>query len=73
MSEPKPRQELIRLRYALGLNQREMAQRIGIARNALVNAEDGDPVRLFTARKIAEYWERPIPELFPDLFELSGC
>jgi DNA-binding XRE family transcriptional regulator len=68
-----PRQELIRQRLAAGFSQRDMAREIGISRNALVNAEDGDPVRIFTARKMAEFYGRSIPELFPDLLELEGA
>jgi DNA-binding XRE family transcriptional regulator len=68
---PSPRRELIRCRIATGLNQREAAKAADVSRNALVNAEDGGSVKLFTARKLAEHYGRPIPELFPDLLELE--
>lgn len=66
---PLPRQELIRCRIATGLSQEDMARAIGISRNSLIRAEDGQRVKLFTARKIAAHWERPILELFPELLD----
>ena len=63
---PTPRQELIRLRISAGHSQRVMAHRIGIAHSALENAEAGERIRLRTARRISEYWERPLAELFPE-------
>ena len=66
---PLPRQELIRLRTATGLSQQDMARVIGISRNALVHAENGERVKLFTARKMSAHYKRTIPELFPDLLE----
>lgn len=61
-----PRQELIRLRVAAGLSQKVMAQIIGIARNALQNAEEGRRIDLRTAERIAVHWGRPLAELFPE-------
>lgn len=69
---PKRRQELVKLRYSAGLSQRDQATQIGISRGTLAGAEDGYPVMLSTARRIAEHYERPIPELFPDLLE-NAC
>jgi len=69
MSAPTQRTELVKLRKATGLSLNEQARSIGIARNALVHAEDGERVKPFTARKIAEHYHRTIPELFPDLME----
>lgn len=66
---PTPRHAVIRERITTGLSQEQMAQRIGIARTALIRAEDGGPIKLFTARKVAEHYGRTIPDLFPDLLE----
>ena len=40
-----------------------------MAKQTYYNAEDGSPVLLSTARKISEYHQLPLPELFPDLLE----
>lgn len=69
---PHPRQELIRCRIATGLSQEDSARAIGVSRNSLIRAEDGQRVKLFTARKVAEHYRRTIPELFPDLLELEA-
>lgn len=69
---PLPRQELIRYRIATGLSQEQTARVIGISRNSLIRAEDGQRVKLFTARKIASHWSRPILELFPELAPEGG-
>jgi DNA-binding XRE family transcriptional regulator len=68
---PYPRQELIRCRIAVGLSQEDMARAIGISRNSLIRAEDGQRVKLFTARKMAVHYRKSIPDLFPDLMELE--
>lgn len=64
---PQPRQELIRLRIDAGHSQKVMAHRIGIGHSTLENAEAGERIRLRTARRISEYWERSVAELFPEV------
>jgi DNA-binding XRE family transcriptional regulator len=62
----KPRQELIRCRVATGLTAAEQAATVGVAKGTLLNAEAGEPVRLATARRLAEHYGRTISELFPE-------
>jgi transcriptional regulator with XRE-family HTH domain len=57
------------MRVLQGLSQRKMAEAIGIAHNALANAEDGAPVRLRTAQRICGHYERELHELFPEAAE----
>lgn len=64
---PTPRQELIRERIATGRTQREAALAIGISRNAIRNAEDGERVKLATAQTLAAYYGRELAELFPEV------
>ena len=65
----RPRHEVIQLRVLRGLSQRKMAADMGIAHNALANAEDGGPIRLRTAQRIAEHYGCELVDLFPEAAE----
>lgn len=59
----------MRLRLAAGRSQRDQAPRIGVSRTTLIHAETGRPVMISSARRIAEFYDRPVDALFPDLLE----
>lgn len=52
-------------RESLRLSLRDVAQAIGLSQTGLWDIEHGTEVMLTTARKLSEFFGRPIEELWP--------
>lgn len=61
---------LKRARMAKGLSQIELAEELGITNQTLMNIETGKHAPSFKSmKKIAYYFEKPLPELYAMLWE----